>query len=102
MNHTSRFSNSGLFTRDRESRSIHEQSAPLNFIQPGQLRTVIVHAEMTLKESKGRTVLRALREESITAVTVEVTRTPQLTSHRKHFLGTLTGTLEDNWLGYEN
>jgi len=24
------------------------------------------------------------------------------THYRKHFLGTLMGTLEDNWLGYEN
>jgi len=47
LNHTNRFSNSGLFTRDWENRSIHEQSAPLNFIQP--------------------------------AVTVGVTRTPQVT-----------------------
>lgn len=66
-------------SHDRENHNLQERSAPLNFIQPDQLQTVIVHAEMTLKESEGRTVLRALREESIAAVTVGVTRTPQLT-----------------------
>ena len=63
--------------------NLQEQSVPHNFIQPGQLQTVIVHAEMTLKELEGSTVLHAMRdlgeilalhEESIAVVTIGVNR----------------------------